>query len=85
MIVGIGVDVMRAARLRVSAQMWCKAAADRFHIVDALGSTLCTRPFREPLYPSDETTVLGAAFVPDDMRCHRAGCLEAWPARIVLV
>lgn len=51
----------------------------RFHGLDMVGMPLCMRIDRPPLYPIDHEHQLGREFVPAELRCHRAGCVEVWP------
>ena len=65
-----------AARLAVSC-------LPRFHVLDMLGVPCCMPIDRPPIYAVDHDNQLSAAFVPEELRCHRAGCAERWPRRVL--
>jgi hypothetical protein len=50
----------------------------RFHVLDSIGIPLCMRIDRQPAHPVDYGSQMGMDFVPESMRCHRWGCIDAW-------
>ncbi len=55
----------------------------RFHVLDMVGMPMCMRIDRPPIYPIDHEHQLGRDYVPIDMRCHRWGCIDAWPESVL--